>query len=583
MLTNVTQLLSSWRCAWLLFTIIAFSESTLGATRVAVTGVGDALRENVLLLVGEPPTVEEARKLRQYIAGLPEQTNTALSALGYYGAKISVARREDDDDTVITITVTSNDPVLINDLTIAIKGDAKDDSSFNRILSELPLIKGNIFVSNDYEAAKAALIDQAQDLGYFEFAFAESEVRVSRRQLTANINLIADSGKRYTFGDILFDQTVFTNTFLNRWIPFDEGAPYESGLIGELTQNLQNSGYFSSVRVIPLQDRRYGTTIPIKVDLTRKDNNEIGIGVGFATDTGARTKFTWGKPLVNRRGHSAEAEIGISKDTQTASVAYRIPRRSEPLYNYWGIEYGLRNDQEGDTESFLSTLNFQRVSRTASQWTESLFLRWEREQFTAGSEEQTTDLILPGVSYSRSRSKGSPFPVWGQAVSFQLLGGSQQVFSTIDFFKTVGTFRYLRAVSNRNTIIGAVQYGVIQSNDYSRVPVSQRFFAGGDRSVRGFSFRDLSPRDTEGEAIGGRYLEVLNLEYNYRFLDRWSGALFVDAGRAFNSFDTGYSVGAGFGIRWQSPVGPFRIDIATPISDNDGDGIRVHLSLGPDL
>ncbi|MFK7856058.1 MAG: autotransporter assembly complex family protein [Granulosicoccus sp.] len=569
--------------ACIILALMISSGPALAATQLVVTGIDEALEENVRLLVGAPPPAQERRNLRRYIAGLPEQTKAAMSALGYFNPSVRVTRNVQGENTVVTISVQANDPVLVNELTLTIEGDANDDPAFNRVLAELPLLEGSIFISDDYEASKAALIDQAQDLGYFEFAFSKNEVRVSRRRLTADVNLVAQSGPRYTFGDILFDQSVFTDTFLNRWVPFEPGAPYESGLIGELTQNLQNSGYFQSVRVLPLQDRRYGKTIPVKVDLTRKDNNQVGIGVGFATDTLFRTKFTWGRPLINRRGHSAEAGIGFSRDTQNASIAYRIPRRNEPLYNYWGIEYGLKNDQEGDTESFLSTLNFQRVSRTTSQWTESLFLRWERERFTAGGLEETTDLILPGVSYSRSRSRGSPFPVWGQAISFQLMGGSSRVLSTIDFLKTVGTFRYLRALSDRNTVIGAVQYGAIQSNDYPRVPVSQRFFAGGDRSVRGFSFKDLSPRDTDGEAIGGRYLEVLNLEYNYRFLDRWSGALFVDAGRAFNSFDTGYSVGAGFGVRWQSPVGPFRIDFATPISDNDGDGVRVHLSLGPDL
>lgn len=587
--TTVTRRVGSlWR-AWVLLILVAcslitFSASAHAATQLVVTGVNDELEENIRLLVGAPPPAEESRKLRRYVSTLIEQAGMALSALGYYSAKVSVAQNIQEENTVITIAVQPNDPVLINKLTLTINGEAADDPAFNRVLSDLALIKGNIFVSDDYEATKAALIDQAQDLGYFGFAFTENEVRVSRRQLTADIKLVADSGTRYTFGAIVFDQTVFTNTFLNRWIPFEAGAPYESGLIGELTQNLQNSGYFKSVRVTPLQDRRYGTMVPIRVDLTRKDNNEIGLGIGFVTDTGVRTKFTWGRPLINRRGHSAAIEFGFSRERQTASISYRIPRRNEPLYNYWGIEYGLKNDQVGDIDSFLSTLNFQRVSRTSKQWNESLFLRWERELFTAGSEEQKkTDLVLPGVSYSKSRSIGSPFPVWGQAISFQLMGGSKRFLSTIDFLKTVGTFRYLRALSDRNTIIGGVQYGAIHSNDFPRVPASQRFFAGGDRSVRGFSYKDLSPRDPDGEAIGGRYLEVLNLEYNYRFLDRWSGALFADAGRAFNSFSAGYSVGAGFGVRWQSPVGPFRIDIATPISDGDGSSVRVHLSLGSDL
>ena len=563
-------------CLW-------FSVSANAATKVVVTGIEDELKKNVELIAGKPPPTTEERRFRRYMTDLPDQARIALGALGYYAADVEVTQSTTGEETTVTIAVAKNDPVLIDAIDIKITGDAKDDPSYNRILSTLPLQKGAIFLSSGYEATKATLIDKAQDLGYFEFAFTESEVRVSRRQLNAKIKLTADSGVRYTFGEILFEQESFSQDFLQRWVPFAEGDPYQSGLIGELTQNLQNSGYFKSVRVVPLQDRRYGTIVPIRVGLTRKDRNEVAVGVGFATDTGPRTKLTWGKPLINRRGHSADAELGLSKERQNISLSYRIPRKNEPLYNYWGIEYGLKKDTTGDTDSFLNTLNFQRVSRTVSQWTESLFIRWERERFTVSNVERTTDLVLPGVSYSRSRSKGSPFPVWGQAASVQLLAGSKRVLSSIDFIKTLGSFRYLRALSERNTIIAGVQYGAIHSNDFESVPVSQRFFAGGDRSVRGFRFKDLSPRDIAGEATGGRYLEVLSLEYNYRFLDKWSGALFADAGRAFNTFTAPYSVGAGFGVRWQSPVGPFRIDIAQPISDNEDGGIRVHLSLGPDL
>ncbi len=140
--------------------------------------------------------------------------------------------------------------------------------------------------------------------------------------------------------------------------------------------------------------------------------------------------------------------------------------------------------------------------------------------------QRTTNLVLPGFSYQRSRSRGSPFPTWGQSASLQVMAGSEDVLSSIDFFKVVGRFRQLHALSDRNTLIGSVQYGVIRSNDYDidSVPLSQRFFAGGDRSVRGFQYQDISPTiindDGEVTATGGRYLEVASVEYNYRFLDR---------------------------------------------------------------
>lgn len=553
-------------------------------TRLSVVGVEGALKENIELLVGKPPEIEQSRAYRRYLGGLADQSAIALNALGYYAANVQVSDQTRGEETVITVTVTPNDPVRVESITIELDGEARDDPSYTRILDDLPIKEGDIFVSARYEAGKSALLGQAQDLGYFQFEFTESSVRVSRRQLTADIVLRATTGPRYTFGDIIFRQNIFSRTFMQRWLPFESGDPFESGMIGELTQNLQNSGYFQSVRVTPLQDRRYGTQVPVRVELETRDENEVGIGVGYATDTGPRVKLTWDKPLINRRGHSISTEFGIAEEQQEVSFAYRIPRRNEPLFNYWGIEYGLLDDATGDTDSFLSTLNFQRVSRTTRQWVESIFLRWERETFTFGDNEETTDLVLPGVSYQRTRSRGSPFPTWGQAANVQLMGGSEELLSTIDFLKLTGSFRYLRAVSSRNTLIASFAYGVIRSNDYQRVPVSQRFFAGGDRSVRGFSYKDVSPKDEEGDSIGGRFLELASLEYNYRFRDNWSAAVFTDAGRAYNRHSDGYSVGAGVGLRWQSPVGAFRIDIATPIEDpDDTGGVRVHLSLGPEF
>ena len=557
------------------------------ATRLIITGAPKELRENIQLSVGSPPpSDEDERALRRYVRSLPEQSSIALAALGYYAAEVDVKTSKAGADTEVIIDVIPNDPVRVNIVTVSILGSAQLDSDFMSVLGRIPLRKNGVFLSDEYESTKSILIDKAQDLGYFDFQLIEKSVRVSREQLTADIRLIANSGQRYEFGDISFAENTFSDEFLKRWAPFEKGDPYSSGLIGEMTQNLQASGYFNSVRVIPELDKRGARTIPVNVELSRKDKNQVAVGIGYSTDTKLRTTLSWGRPVINRRGHSAETELGLSRDRQTFSIRYQIPRDTQPLHNYWGIDYGLKNDiEDSDTRSFLSTLNLQRVRRTKSQWIEAFFIRWERETFTVGGEEDRTDLVLPGFSYSRTRTRGEPFVTWGQSTNFQVEAGSSRLLSSIDLLKFSGSFKYLREVADRNTLIAAFQYGALYSDDFDRVPTSQRFFTGGDNSIRGFGFRDISPRNPEGNTVGGRFLEVASLEYNYRFRDRWSGALFIDAGRAFNNFDTSYSVGSGFGLRWQSPVGPFRIDIATPINgnDNDTDSVRVHLSLGAEL
>jgi len=569
-----------------------FASMAMAAPELRVFGVNDDLEQQILLSVGAP-THDSERSTERFIDGLPESTGRALAAVGYYSAEVTARRDKSRDGDFIDINVTLNDPVRVNNIILSIQGDANTDRAFMSTLGDLPLQRNAVFDSADYEAAKTRLINSAQDLGYFDFDFAENVVRVSRKNLSADITLVAESGERYKFGPVRFDQSVFSETFLKRWTPFDEGDDYSSSKIAEAVASIQESGYFSSVRVLPQRDARYGKTVPVRIELTKKDNNFIGIGIGYDSDTRFRTRLTWGRPLLNSYGHSAELSFNVSAVSQSVAVSYKIPKRVNPVDNFFSIEYGLQNTittdeaDDGtlfDTESFLSALSFEHSRKLRSEWRETAFIRWERERYTLGDNEpDTTDLILPGINYFRTRSKGTPFITWGQSTNFQVSAASRFALSTIDLYKAEFDFTYIRAVSERNTFKTVLQYGAIKTNDFDRLPISQRFFAGGDQSIRGFQFREVSPRDENNVSIGGRYLEALSVEHNYRFLDAWSSAIFVDAGRAFNDFDEPYSVGAGVGIRWLSPVGPFRLDVAVPISDEDERDLRFHISLGPDI
>jgi translocation and assembly module TamA len=114
------------------------------------------------------------------------------------------------------------------------------------------------------------------------------------------------------------------------------------------------------------------------------------------------------------------------------------------------------------------------------------------------------------------------------------------------------------------------------------VPPSLRFFAGGDQSVRGYDYQSLAPEDRSGRRTGGRYLAAGSLEYQYGIAEQWRLASFVDRGNSFDSLDQPELKRAvGLGVRWISPVGPIRIDLARAL--DDGGGLRLHFSMGPEL
>jgi translocation and assembly module TamA len=114
------------------------------------------------------------------------------------------------------------------------------------------------------------------------------------------------------------------------------------------------------------------------------------------------------------------------------------------------------------------------------------------------------------------------------------------------------------------------------------LPPSQRFFAGGDRSVRGYRYERLGPTDASGAVTGGRYLVTASVELDYLFFRNYGAAVFFDAGNAANHPWPDLKRSVGIGMRWLSPVGMLRIDIAHPLDDPDTD-YRLHLSIGTDL
>ena len=119
-------------------------------------------------------------------------------------------------------------------------------------------------------------------------------------------------------------------------------------------------------------------------------------------------------------------------------------------------------------------------------------------------------------------------------------------------------------------------------DNFDALPPELRFFAGGDRSVRGFDYQAIGETNSEGDVIGGEYLTVLSAEYEHYFLDNWGAAVFVDAGDAYSS-ELDANVGAGIGVRWRSPVGLVRLDVAVPLVTDLEDGVRLHIVIGPDL
>jgi translocation and assembly module TamA len=129
-----------------------------------------------------------------------------------------------------------------------------------------------------------------------------------------------------------------------------------------------------------------------------------------------------------------------------------------------------------------------------------------------------------------------------------------------------------------------MQAGATWQGDSSKdLPITLRFFAGGDNSVRGYRYQSLGPRSDEGDIVGGKNLLIGNFELERAIGKNWGVAAFYDAGNAFNNFSSiDPAQGAGLGCRYYTPVGPVKLDLAREINVASP-GYRIHFSIGLEL
>ena len=548
---------------------------------LSIDGIDDDAIEEQLeayLVIPDDAKVEDSNLLES----LTKSATQAMQAIGYYSAEFDIEQEVDGNDAEITLEVTPGEPVRVSELIFEISGEALNNDAFQGLAELSKIAVGETFNHGHYEALKSKIINIAQTQGYFDSGFERNTVTLDVAANSAVVDLHFASGKRYSLGDVYFVGLTIEESILRHWVSFKPGTPYRSRLVADLTNTLLDSGFFANVRVLPERDKAVDGVIPVRVELTETEDNTISFGIGFATDTGPRGRVGWDKPRINSRGHSFHSELTASQIQQSISARYKIPAPDAPRTNYYVIETGAQREKFDTRIDRLLTVSGQRVSLTEGRWQQTESLRWEDHRFTVSDTARKATLYLPGIGWSRTKRRGGVFPTWGNRYSLRFQGASRSLASDVDLTKVVASAKWLRSFGNNHYLLFRTELGALDTNEFDKLPLSHRFFAGGDQSIRGFDYQTIGPKDSGGDVIGGHYLAVGSVEVVFSINDSWGWALFTDTGKAFSDSGAENKVGMGAGIRWRSPVGPLRIDIAVGVSEEDNP-VRLHLAIGPEL
>ena len=325
-------------------------------------------------------------------------------------------------------------------------------------------------------------------------------------------------------------------------------------------------------------------SLPVYANVTPKKENAVETGLGFSTDVGPRGSVTWRKPWLNDSGHSLEASTELSSKEQMLDVSYKIPLEKSALEHYWVVQGGVKKEDLNDTKSNSASVMVSRHWAPYEGWQRDVHLRWSLDNFDQGKTSDHTMLIYPGVSFSKTTTIGGLMPSWGLSQRYTVDWSDTTWGSDIDFVVLEAQHALIKTIAHRHRLVLRSHVGWIQTDDFDQVPPDLRFFAGGDRSVRGYKYESISPEDDNGDLTGAEKMVTASVEYQYKVKGNWWGAVFFDIGQAVNNFnDQDWKKGVGVGVRWQSPLGPIKLDIAKPVGDPDKHALQFYIGLGPEL
>jgi translocation and assembly module TamA len=209
-----------------------------------------------------------------------------------------------------------------------------------------------------YESLKSYILSIALQRGYLDGRLLENSITINEDYDYASIKITYESGTRYRFGDVSFNNFELDETLLSSLIPFKHGEYYNTKKFHQLQHQLQSTQYFSNVHVTHAEkiqgNNIHQNTIPINAALTPAKSHQVDFGIGYATDTQFRLSVGWKTPLINQNGHYQETKIEYSPLNPTGKFIYNIPL-SHPTNDLLRFKVNIENDDFADlTTKFYS-------------------------------------------------------------------------------------------------------------------------------------------------------------------------------------------------------------------------------------
>lgn len=599
--------------------LVAHAVPARADVEVEVFGVGEDVETNVLAYLSFERYKTSDDLSPEFVERLQERTErevrTAMRPFGFYEPTVrSEVRREGADDEQnyhVTLTIDPGEPVVVESVEVNVTGPGRHDPVFTSITNDLPIRPGDRLIHANYESLKGGLLRSAATFGYLDARMSRNEMRVDPQARVAQVIIDFETGERYRFGKTTITQSAIEEDLVRRYLRYREDEFFNASELLRTQFALDDSLYFATVEVLPEDRDRESHTVPVSIVAEPNRRHRIQYGVGYGTDTQARGTIAWEDRRVNTRGHRFRTEIRAAALEQALDSRYIVPIGDPATEKFMLQLTGLeqrRADIDERSVNFTPSLTHIRGSWFGDHfWQRVTYVELldTKSEFVTSQRVDRQTLLIPGISFALVPRNYLGEALFTRTLYAELRGSHNSLGSDSDFLQihVQGERVFDIPYSPKWHVLLRAELGASAVSSTSRLATSQRFFAGGDRSVRGFGINDLSPvepvfnedgtpqLDEDGnqvfEKVGGKHVASASVELIRDLPKNLAVAVFGDVGNAFDQFGDDLMYSVGVGVRFRLPVVSVGIDVAQaltiPAGSTERPGPRLHLNFSPKL
>lgn len=560
----------------------------------------------------------DATELERLLARAEDNLLDLLGTLGYFAPQLRIEGPVADGPTplgTVRIRVEPGPPTRVASADVYFRGDIATNPQAadqrEAIRSALGLRPGQAFTQADWSSAKAASLRALTAQRYPGGRIHNSLADVDTADHSVRLALELDSGVPLRIGAVRIEGAQRYDTAvverLVRLSGVTPGSDYDLARLQDAQQRIADTGYFESahVSVDPGVDQ---DSAPVLVQVREARRQKLVLGVGGSTDSGARLSVEHTHLRVPGIDWRAATRLQFERDDQQLSTDWTAP--VDPQGWRWITGALLARQIDGNNTTTSQRLRLGQAQNSAAL-DRSFFLQYDRarsvnsviKSLGGGVAEAS---LTANYAWTRRRFDSTPFPQRGHGLGVELGAGYTLVGERRPFGRTMGRWLgywplgSVETPADERTLLGTarssepgssrwgrlalrLEGGAVWARGDTPVPETQLFLTGGDTSVRGYGLRNIGVGQADGGVEPGRYMTMGSLEWQlpiWRDGARtpWEAALFVDGGSVANKVaDLKTRWGVGAGVRYNSPVGPLRLDVAYGVQPREW---RLHFNVG---